>query len=61
MLLLPIDIDETKNSKFRVYQECVEVLNVYPGFYERVGYNLPWIGYFASLEGDEVVGMGGFK
>ena len=61
MLLLPIDIDETKNLKFRKHPECIEVLNVYPGFYERVGYNLPWIGYFASPDGEEVVGMGGFK
>ena len=61
MLLLPIDIDESKNSKFHRYAECIEVLTVYPGFYARVGYNQPWIGYFASVDGQEVIGMGGFK
>jgi [ribosomal protein S5]-alanine N-acetyltransferase len=61
MRLLPIDIDETKNAKFRNNQECVEILNVYPDYYQRVGYNKPWIGYFATVDGHEMVGGGGFK
>ena len=61
MLLLPIDIDETKNDRFRNNEECVLVLNVYPGYYHRVGYNKPWIGYFATIDGHEIIGCGGFK
>ena len=61
MLLLPIDIDDTKNTKFRNNQECLDVLNAYPGYYHRVGYNKPWIGYFATIDGHEMVGCGGFK
>lgn len=61
MILLPIDIDETRNIHFRQYEECIDILKVYPDFYKRVGYNLPWIGYFASLDGSEIVGAGGFK
>lgn len=61
MLLLPIDIDETKNIRFLQNPECVEILKVYPRFYEKVGYNKPWIGYCASLDETEIVGVGGFK
>ncbi|MBD0349955.1 MAG: GNAT family N-acetyltransferase [Flavisolibacter sp.] len=61
MLLLPIDIDETKNARFSNNPECLEVLKVYPDYYKKVGYNKPWIGYFATLDGDEIVGCGGYK
>lgn len=61
MLLLPIDVDETKNAKFRDNQECVKVLNVYPDYYKKVGYNKPWIGYFATVDEHEMIGCGGFK
>lgn len=61
MLLLPIDVDESQNIKFRENPECLEVLKVYPDFYNRVGYNKPWIGYFATIDGKEIVGGGGYK
>lgn len=61
MILLPIDIDEAQNTRFRQNPECVEVLNVYPDYYKKVGYNPPWIGYFATLNGEEMVGCGGYK
>ncbi|MCW3107425.1 MAG: N-acetyltransferase [Segetibacter sp.] len=61
MVLLAIDIDETKNVKFRNNQECLDVLNVYPGYYRKVGYNKPWIGYFTTIDGEEIIGAGGYK
>ena len=61
MTLLPIEIDETSNAGFNNNPECVEVMNVYPGFYKRIGFIKPWIGYFATLDGNEVIGCGGFK
>jgi RimJ/RimL family protein N-acetyltransferase len=61
MELLPIDIDETKNARFRENPETIPILDVYPGFYRQVGYNKPWIGYFATIDGQELVGVGGFK
>jgi len=61
MLLLPIDTDQTKNVKFKENPECVPILNVYPDFYQRVGYNKPWIGYFVTIDRDEIVGAGGYK
>ena len=61
MQLLPIDIDESQNIKFRNNPECLEVLTVYPDFYQRIGFNKPWIGYFATFNGQEIIGVGGFK
>lgn len=61
MLLLPIDIDETKNAAFVSKPECREVLSVYPRYYELVGYQKPWIGYFASMNGEDIVGAAGYK
>ncbi|MGZ8537921.1 MAG: GNAT family N-acetyltransferase [Flavisolibacter sp.] len=61
MQFLPIDIDESKNLQFSYHPECLQVLNVYPGYYNRVGYNKPWIGYFATIDGKEIIGCGGFK
>jgi len=33
----------------------------YPEYYQKIGYNLPWIGYFVSNDENEIVGCGGFK
>lgn len=61
MLLLPIDIDDSQNSKFRADPECVPILDIYPGYYKKIGYKLPWIGYFATNDGKEIIGAGGYK
>ena len=60
MQLLPIDIDETKNARF-ASEECLSILDVYPGFYQKVGYNKPWIGYFIINDDGEIIGAGGYK
>ena len=59
LTLLPIDEDENKNVGFKG-RECKSILEVYPGFYRRVGFNPPWIGYFVK-RGGKLVGCGGFK
>ena len=59
MQLLPIDIDESKNIAFRENPECIPILNIYPPYYQKVGYNKPWIGYFVTLDGQEIIGVGG--
>ena len=61
MQLLPIDFEESKNIPFKTNPECVDVLSIYPDYYRKVGYNKPWIGYFATLDGKEIIGCGGFK
>ena len=61
MTLLPIDVDEKLNTKFSKNPECLAVLNVYPDYYKRMGYTKPWIGYFATIDGNEIVECGGYK
>lgn len=61
MKLIPINLDESKNIHFRAFPPCNEVLDVYPGYYQKVGYNEPWIGYFVSIDGNDIVGAGGYK
>lgn len=61
MQLLPIDVDETKNHKFFINPECISVLKVYPDYYKKVGYNPPWIGYFVTIDGNEMIGACGYK
>lgn len=60
MKLLSIDEDESHYAPFLKNADCREVLKVYPGFYQRVGFNPPWIGYFAEHD-HEFIGCGGFK
>lgn len=59
--LLPIDIDSSKNVRFAENNECVEILNVYPEYYKKVGFQKPWIGYFATIDGQEIIAAGGYK
>lgn len=61
MTLLPIDIDERQNTRFSSNPECVGVLQVCPGYYNRVGFNKPWIGYLATIDGKEIIGTAGYK
>ncbi|PSR57440.1 N-acetyltransferase [Adhaeribacter arboris] len=61
MKLLPIEVDEKQNYRFGHNPECREILQVYPGFYKRVGFHKPWIGYFATNDENSLVGCGGYK
>jgi ribosomal-protein-alanine N-acetyltransferase len=61
MQLLPIDIDDTKNNRFRDTPACRDLLDVYAEYYQLNGYNPPWIGYFAVSNAGEPVGAGGYK
>lgn len=31
--------------------ECLEILNVYKTYYQKIGFELPWIGYFIIDDG----------
>jgi RimJ/RimL family protein N-acetyltransferase len=52
-----IDEDPTKDVFANAY--CQEIFKSYPAYYFKVGYHLPWIGYWVMREG-KVVGVGGF-
>lgn len=61
MTLLPIEQDVSLNNKFIENLECAGILSVFPDYYNRVGFNRPWIGYFATIDGVEIIGCGGYK
>ena len=58
--LIPIKEFLHENTEFEAHPYCRETLEMSVMFYSRVGYVVPWIGYYASLDGDWV-GSGGFK
>ena len=60
MEFLPIDIKEINNVQFADNPECGPVLEAMKTYYQKIGFNKPWIGYFVS-NGRELVGVAGFK
>ena len=46
---------------FKENPECIPILDVYPDYYKKVGFNKPWIGYFATIDNDIIVGAAGYK
>ena len=61
MEFLAIDIEQINNNQFVNNPECTPVIEAMQTFYKRVGFNKPWIGYFASIDGIKLVGVAGFK
>ncbi len=61
MNFLPIEMDNALNAKFKDNPECLAILNVFQEHYTKVGFQKPWIAYFASNDKDEIIGGGGFK
>lgn len=47
-------------GKYLVDKFCNEVFGVLEKLYAKIGFNVPWIGYFALNDG-ETVAVGGFK
>ena len=60
MKLLPIKETLEDNSDFANDPSCNETLNMCIEFYTKVGYNPPWICYYAEENG-ELVGSAAFK
>lgn len=58
--LLPIKPRLVENHEFINHPDCKESLEMSVMFYAKVGYSVPWIGYYASLDG-VLVGNAGFK
>jgi RimJ/RimL family protein N-acetyltransferase len=57
-----VQIKETleENKEFEGHPECHTILRMTLDYYRVIGFNPPWIGYFASLRG-KLVGSGGYK
>jgi RimJ/RimL family protein N-acetyltransferase len=58
--LIPIKKNLDENSTFILDSTTTLILEMTVAFYDRIGYNLPWIGYFVTQHG-KVVGSAGFK
>ncbi len=60
MELLPIQRTAAENEAFIDHPDCRDNLQMTIDFYTRVGFEPPWIGYYAQLD-DKLVGAAGFK
>jgi ribosomal-protein-alanine N-acetyltransferase len=58
--LLPIKEFMSDNVEFLAHPDCLESLEMSVLFYARVGYRIPWIGYYVRMN-DNLVGSCGFK
>ena len=60
MKLLMIYPDQKQNEAFKDYPDCQTILPMQMKFYQKIGFNEPWVGYFAEKD-NQIVGSGGFK
>jgi [ribosomal protein S5]-alanine N-acetyltransferase len=60
MELIPINERPEENEEFINDPLCQETIYMTIGFYKKVGFVPPWIGYYAKQNGD-LVGSAGFK
>ncbi len=60
MRLLPILQELESNPDFIDNPDCKESLQMTIDYYKKIGFNPPWIGYYAKLN-NELVGSAGFK
>jgi len=58
--LLPIQALLEENAEFINHPGCQESLEMTIGFYKIVGFNPPWICYYAKMD-NQLVGAAGFK
>lgn len=59
MNLLPISLQEDKTKELFASSDCQLLLNMYDDFYQDIGFNPPWIGYFI-IRNEKVVGSCSF-
>ena len=61
MIFLKVDKEDSKNAIFNFNPDYEEFLTIYPAYYDKVGYDPPWIGYFVANENREIIGCAAFK
>lgn len=59
MKLSPISLQEDKSNIAYASPDCQQLIDLYIDFYPKIGFNLPWVGYFIIKE-NIVVGSCGF-
>jgi RimJ/RimL family protein N-acetyltransferase len=59
MELKVINIKENKANELFASVDCQKIISIYEDYYQKIGYNLPWVGYFVLRE-NQIVGCCGF-
>lgn len=59
MNLKPITLQEDKTNEMYASADCQQLLSMYDDFYPKIGFNIPWVGYFVVRQ-DKIVGSCGF-
>lgn len=59
MELQPIEINVDKSKEIYGSDDCQMLLKTYDEYYLKIGYHLPWVGYFVVRE-NQIVGSCGF-
>ena len=54
-----IQPNEDKSNELYISENCQELIQMMDEFYPKVGFNIPWVGYFLLLN-NQVVGTAGF-
>lgn len=57
--LKPISPNEDKTKSIFASANCQNLLNMYETFYPKIGFNMPWVGYFI-VKDEQIVGSCGF-
>jgi RimJ/RimL family protein N-acetyltransferase len=57
--LKPIELNLDKTNKLYSSDDCQMLLKSYDEYYLKIGFNLPWVGYFVIRE-NQIVGSCGF-
>lgn len=59
MKLITIQINEDKSKTIFSSKDCQDVLEAYENYYQIIGFNLPWVGYFIYKD-EKIIGSCGF-
>src|SRR5258706_14186906 len=57
---IPIRKTLGENKEFAIHPDCKESLSMTIDYYEKIGFEIPWIGYYACID-NVLVGSAGFK
>lgn len=59
MELKIININEDKTKEIYASADCQKLISIYEDYYPKIGFNLPWVGYFVIRE-NQIVGCCGY-
>lgn len=59
MNLKPITLQEDKTNEIYASADCQQLLNMYDHFYPKIGFSIPWVGYFVVRQ-NQIVGSCSF-